>query len=215
MVPLASRGYRFNAPEIKSFDVATATYGCDSNTPSITSICVPVQGTGFTNRIGTRIKVINVQVRGYVASNLARTQTGAADGNIPSHQVRATIVLDYQPNGAAPGITDIFTNTGPVGGLNLNNRDRFKILKEKTFSIDPYIVSTTVATEEYATAVNQTKSVKMFKKCDIPVYFNAGNAGTVSDLSSNNILLVLQSNLPTALGSTQFVLFTRCRFLDP
>lgn len=214
MVPLASRGYRFNAPEVKSFDLSTTSYIADSNTPSITAMFVPIQGTAFANRIGTRVKVKSIQVQGYVANSLAYTQGGPSDGIIPTFTVRVAVVLDYQPNGALPTITDIYLNTGPVTGLNLNFRDRFKVLKQKTYVIDPYIVDTT--TNMYASAVNQIKPIKIFKKCDIPVYFNSGNAGTVADLSSNAILLVCQSDAPTALAADGlFRLFTRCRFVDP
>lgn len=211
MVPLSSRGYSFDAPEVKTFDVASTTNLADANTASIQSIITTVQGTGFTNRIGTRIKVKSIYVRGWLSTSNAFANP-PTDADTPAYQCRVTLLLDLQPNGANPTISEIYDNTGPVSHLNLNYRDRFKVLKEKTYTIDPYIVNTTTA---YAAVTNNAKTMKFFKKCDIPVFYNSGNAGTPADISSNNILLVFQSDRPNGTGGTVFKWTSRCRFIDP
>lgn len=213
MVPLRSGGYSFNAPEVKMFNKASAVYQTDANTATITSLCTPVPGTGFTNRIGTKIKATSIYIRGHISNTQALTATGVPASNAPAHQVRCTVVIDYQPNGQDPAITDVFTNATPISQLNLYNRDRFKILMEKTWVFDPILVDSTVGG---ASAVNQIRTVKMFKKCAIPVFFNAGVAGTVADLQSNNIVMIWQSDWPAALtGNDVATLETRIRFVDP
>jgi hypothetical protein len=214
MVPLRSGGYSFDAPELKYFDKAVASYLADDNTPSISNICTPVQGTAFFNRIGTRIKVKSIYIRGYVSHTTAQV-TPLANFASPVFMVRVSLVLDFQPNGLNPGITDIFTNVGPTNMINLYNRDRFRILKEKTFVFDPYIVSNTVD-QSIASTVNQIKPFKMYKKCNLPVFFNTGNAGTAADIASNNLLLVVQSDYPNTLaGGADLHVITRVRFQDP
>lgn len=212
MVPLSSRGYRFDAPEVKSFDIARAFYLSDDNTASVTSLCHPIQGSGFANRIGTKIKVTSFYIRGTVSVQFAHNNP-IVSGNVPCFSARITLLLDYQPNGANPAATDVYSNTSSVSQLNLVNRDRFKILKEKTIVFDPYIVN---ATNNTGSASNQIKQIKMFKKCAIPIFFNNGNAGAASDINSNNIVMLLQSdNLNAVTCKCLWDLETRCRFLDP
>lgn len=211
MVPLRSGGYNFNAPEVKSFDTAGTTYTADINTASITAIFTPVQGTAFANRIGTRVKAKSIHIRGFVSNTAARAHS---DFEGPVNQVSVSIVLDMQPNGSNPAITDVYSSADPTGMLNLNNRDRFKVLKEKTFVFDNYNLLSAVNFS--SSTVNQIRTLKIFKKCDIPVFFNSGNAGAASDISSNNILMIIRSTYPNGIGNeTSASIKTRIRFIDP
>lgn len=212
MVPLRTGGYNFNAPEVKSFDTNGTTYTQTITVPTIQAIFTPVQGTAFANRIGTRVKLKSIYVRGFISNTAARNHSDFEGGVV---QVALSIIMDAQPNGANPAITDIYSSADPTGMLNLNNRDRFKVLKEKVWVFDPYtLVSTGVGNE--AAHTNQIRTLKIFKKCDIPVFFNSGNAGTEADLASNNILMVIRSTYPAAAGNeTSCSIKTRCRFIDP
>lgn len=215
MVPLASRGYNFGSPEMKCKDLASNSYvGLDDNTASLVS-CVAgiVQGTGIGNRIGTRILVKSIHIIGEFACTDALA-TPPADSNSGAHVVKISIILDMQPNGALPGITDIFDGVSPIAHLNIQNRDRFKVIKQKVWTLDPYLVSRTVAGEEYACAVNQIRYIKIFKKCSLPVFYNNGNAGTSSDLSSNNIVIVMQSNAPNNGSGDTCRMTCRVRYID-
>lgn len=212
MVPLASRGYRFDAPEIKTFDIARAFYLSDDNTASITSLCHPVQGTSFVDRIGTRIKVTSIYIRGTVSIQFAHNNP-IVTANVPCFSARMTILMDYQPNGSNPTALEVFNNASSVSQLNLVNRDRFKVIKEKVFLFDPYIVNATTNTGGTNRAIYQ---VKIFKKCAIPIFFNNGNAGSVADINSNNLVMLLQSdNLNAVTCKCLWDLETRCRFADP
>lgn len=201
---------RVNTMEKKSYDIASATYGTDANTASITSIFNPVQGTTLAARIGTKVVLKSISIRGQVANDVTTTNppTTAA---VPSSSCRLTLLMDRQPNAALPSITTIFTGTTNISDLNLANRDRFKVLHTEDFWHDAYISSTNAAT-----ACNQGHTVKVYKKVNIPVFFNANNAGDVTDITSNSILMVWQSNYDAAAtGTVAAVVTTRCRFVDP
>jgi len=213
MVPLRTGGYNFDAPEVKTYDKAASNYQSDDNTSPATSLCTPAQGSGFTQRTGTKVKVSSIYVRGYVSSTIAVTASGVPTANIPAVQCRCTIFIDYQSNGTLPAVTDIYTSASPTSQINLYNRDRFKILMEKTWTFDPIIYDTTNGA---GSVVNQIRTVKMFKKVAIPVFYNIGNTGTETDVASNGIVMLWQSNYPNALpGNTVANLYTRCRFVDP
>lgn len=213
MVPLRTGGYNFNAPEVKAYDISTASYICDDNSPSITSICLPKQGTSLFTRVGTKIKITSIAIKGYVTLTAAYTRTGMVAASVNPTVAKLTVLIDYQANGTAPSGTTIFVNNNANTMLNLNNRDRFKVICEKTYSLGPYVVNTV---NGYATIDNCIKPVKIYKKVQIPMFFNAGNAEAVSDVASNNILMVWQSDLPNGVGNTVTAsLFTRCRFVDP
>lgn len=215
MVPLRSGGYNFDAPELKFFDTANAIHVVGETQASLTAIFTPSMGTAMTDRIGTRVKVKSINVKGWISNSFAYDRiSGPADAMIPPVLMKLSIVLDMQPNGANPLITDIYTTTQSDTNLNLYNRDRFKVLKEKTFMLDPYILNSGLS---LASTVNVAKQFKIYKKCDLPVFFNSGNAGTVADIASNNILMVWQSDCPAHFlpAGTQAKTITRIRFVDP
>jgi len=142
----ASRGmFGSSSPqEIKSFDVtllhdtatplvdvaAVAGIGATNLlTTGMTCINAVQQGAAFYNRVGAKIKEINAQLHFFVS-------TTATSG-----MWRYMLVYDRQPNGAFPAITDIIqvNDTGQVGvdtGVNIANKSRFAILRDKRIPID-------------------------------------------------------------------------------
>lgn len=210
-VPLASRGYRPNSVERKVFDVATTVYP-GNTTGSITSICIPTLGTDMTNRIGRKITVRSLQARGLVRTRLSESQ---ASGVTSSMLMRIMYLVDLQPNGANPAVTDILATSIAQSPMNLNNRDRFKVLFDRMYALDPYNKNTTAGSVLCST-VNQCKTLKMYKKCNQEVVFNATNGGTVADITSGNLLQLIISNQATdgAGGPGEAAIYTRVRFTD-
>lgn len=92
---------------------------------------VPQGATSF-NRIGTKI----------VIKNITFSCLFQLLGTIPaSANVRYLIVYDAQPNGAFPAYTDILSNNVTSGathysGVNMSNRARFTILRDRQFTLD-------------------------------------------------------------------------------
>lgn len=210
MVPAASRGYTPNSQELKVVDTGTAIYNCDT-TGDIRCVNLCTLGSDMTNRIGRKICLSSFQMRGYLRN--AASVTGAA-AVVPPSQCRWMLVWDTQPNGALPSITDILNSGSSTSQLNLNNRDRFRIIREKIWALDPYIVSAT-ASQSVATAVNQTKTVKVFKKLkDLEVIFNSTNGGTIADIQTGALLSVWVGNSAASADGPEFVGSYRVRFSD-
>jgi len=132
VVPLASRGYAPNASEKKVFDLAVGAYAANT-TGSVTPIALPVTGADFTNRIGRKIVIKNIYIRGMI--NMEGAQTVTSPTLATANLTRLMLVWDTQPNGAIATIGQIINiTTGPgicpQQHLNLDNRDGFKVLSD-------------------------------------------------------------------------------------
>lgn len=92
-------------------------------------------GSSFFQRIGRRVALKSIYVNG-----LFKLASGA-NGAPTAQQVRIVVVYDSQTNGATATWADVIQAVGNTGttsstiadGLNLSNRDRFKLLIDKRF----------------------------------------------------------------------------------
>lgn len=139
------------------------------------------EGTDYTNRISRKTHVKSIDLRMAVDA-----------GSAPQPcWVRTMIVYDMQPNGAVPAITDILdTTTVPLEAvqapMNLNNRDRFRVVIDRLQRLD--------------TTSFETVEVKKFKLCDYETIYNASTAG-VATITSGALWFFSISNNPTGTGA--------------
>jgi hypothetical protein len=128
-----------------------------------------VGGTTVSTRLGRQVTVRKCMVR------LGFTVTAAT--GVDQFQ-RFLLVLDHQPNGAAPAITDILVTAAPNAQLNADNAQRFKILHDNVFHLN--------ASGE----AGSQREVRLLKRLMVPVQYNSGNAGTVADIATNSLFAV-------------------------
>lgn len=211
MVPLRTGGYRPNRVERKVNDIGVSTFAANL-TGSITLLANPTLGSDFNNRIGRKVNLKSVYVRGYLFSDQGNTMTTSTPTTC--QQCRMIIFADMQPNGAAPAFTDLLVSAHPASHLNMNNRDRFKVYCDKEFALDP-IVYTTTATAAVATASRQIYNVKKYKKLNLEMIFNATNGGTIADITSGALYMAwIGSNAASAQSDATAQLSTRVRYVD-
>jgi len=209
LVPLRSGGYVPNTHEKKVADLDNATYQANT-TGSITLLACPILGSDMTNRIGRKINLKSVYIRGFVASEASINNSSLV---VPSQQARFILFIDDQPNGAAPAVTDLLKQANVTSQLNLNNRDRFKILKDKTFVFDPYVYNS-AATTSVISANNMVKNFKCYKRLNVETVFNAMNGGTVADITSGALYMLWIGSVVASGGDVNASLTTRVRYLD-
>ena len=111
--------------EKKVVDTASASYACDT-TGSVTLLNSMAQGSDFTNRIGRKYTNVAVQLEGFL---------GPQDNSIGTTKCRVMLIYDSQPNGALPAIADVLTASTSNAFMNLNNRDRFKVLCDENYTL--------------------------------------------------------------------------------
>lgn len=217
-VPLASRGYRPNSHERKAYDFGGGVPGVGAATPSqVTTastrvpIFIPTQGSDMFQRIGRRVTIRSIQVRGSMyleqSSTLAVGQTVQQDGKV-------MLIYDAQSNGQLATAAEIWSVAGtPFSFMNLNNRDRFKVLKTESFTFDPIIISAT--TNESVACLNNTSfDFDWYIKCNLDVTFNGTNAGTVADIATGNLILAFIGSSGASPNDVNALWVSRVRYSD-
>lgn len=184
--------------ERKAIDVDRAAYVGDT-TGSVTLLNGVATGTDFTNRIGRRILMKSLYVRGFVFP---------IDSTVVDNLSRVIIVYDSQVNGAIPAITDILKEAFSESQINLNNRDRFHILADKTFQMGS--VNNT-ATQAYQGSPTVHK-FKIFKKLNLEVIFG-GTTNLVASIQTGALWMVTIGNVGANAGS-DITATSRVRFID-
>lgn len=160
-----------------------------------------VEGNTDSTRIGNRITVKSVMLRGTakMASTAAATDT--------SQTVRIIVYLDRQANGATAAVGDILASADYRSFNNLDNSDRFRTLAEET--LDLHLTGATPSGAAY-TYGETSKSFFLKAKLNLDFKYK-GNAGTVADLSGNNIGVLVISETD-AIGTLGYI--ARVRYTD-
>ncbi len=198
------RGRLANGGELKFHDVdlddAIVAVG-GTITPSINLIA---QGVIESTRVGRKCVLRKVQWRYDIDLPLEQDQADLGQGDI----VRVIMYIDKQANGATAAITDILESADYQSFRNLTNSGRFRILLDKTHSINRRVAMTdganTSATPEVVTGTHT-----LFKTINIPLEFSAGT-GAITEIRSNNLGVLLISRE----GQAGFESKIRLRFFD-
>lgn len=143
-------------------------------------------------RNGRVIRVRNIQIRGIVEARI--DSEGVADPAL----ISLWLVYDKQPNGAtfggglaqdflAQGVNTVHaTGDSPSSQfLNLNNRDRFVILKHELFVIGPHEKE---SGQQGFTGSPYPHLVHWNLDVDLETVYNAGTVGNASDIVSGSIV---------------------------
>jgi len=146
-------------------------------------LCVCKQGAGAMDRIGRRINVSSIFVRGKVWAGL--TQSG------PAH-FRMIIFVDHDPNGVVPTAAQVLEQDNYNSFSNLGNSKRFKILAEITPENGELLSTDTM----------EGFTFSRYIKTNITVgYNNSAGAGAATDVLTNGIYAIVYCG-GTSLGST-------------
>jgi len=178
-------------------DTPTAQYAVDT-TGSVTLLNGIATGTDFTNRIGRK-----VCWRSFLISGKIQPQDGGTDPNM----YRIMLVYDSQPNGGLAGVTDVLTTANADSPLNLNNRDRFRVLMDKRGGIGFFSNTATQAVADRTISI-----IHKYKKINMETIFD-GTTAAIGDIQSGSIFLLTVGSNAAGLGSNAF-LHIRLRFTD-
>ena len=186
------------------------------------------EGTDYVNRVGRNVTMKSLYFQGMFAidptgaSHPEGVVTTALDGTLTSTTatynaavdvIRILIVYDLQTNGSAPPMSDVLYSNYISGGdikaglpdtlafMNLNYRDRFKIVMDKRI-----VVSSNMN--------NGIVYVKKFKKLNSGVTFTSTSTGesgsSVGSIATGALFMYTFSQFGKAAG----LIRTRLRFTD-
>lgn len=167
---------RASSNELKFLDTGINT-SIDSTGEVLTGgqINLVPQGTGESQRIGRKIVIRSIDIKGIVVGNGVST--------VPI-MVQISIILDKQCNGAAAGYTDIYATNDINAFRNMAYSERFQVLKTWRMAINP---STLIpAGTSYAPPF---RNLTYHKSCSIPVEFSS-TTGAITEIKSNNVFVV-------------------------
>ncbi len=198
------KGRIANGGELKFHDVdlddaIVATGG--TITPSINLIA---QGVTESTRVGRKCVLRKVQWRYDIDLPAESDQGDVGQGDI----VRVIMYIDKQANGATAAVTDILESADYQAFRNLTNTGRFRILMDKTHSINRRVAATDGANTSTSPEV-VTGTFTLFKTINLALEFSAGT-GAITEIRSNNLGVLLISRE----GQVGFESKIRLRFSD-
>jgi len=156
-------------------------------------------GTDYTNRIGRKLVMKSIYFKGVIAPSGVTNPGG--------DHLRTILLYDKQTNGAAPTPADILTVVDPTSPMNLNNRDRFIVLKDWNHGIE----AATYTAGVLSGGSPRQKPIKVYKSCNYEVIFNNTTNAVTSIQTGGVFLLTLDS---TGTGVETLTYFCRIRFDD-
>lgn len=204
-------------PEVKGVDLSENNIHFTSAGIFSSALNATVAGANESNRIGRKISMRSVQIRGAVYPY----QAGAA----PIRDfIRLILVYDRQPNGAAPALADVLEDVDQAGtrtttsfsGLNLSNADRFKVLRDWHWAMPVANLAGAASGDEQVSDPGATlMSIKAFVKLNgLETHYNAGAAGTIADITTGALFLLAVGLSAEANAQYRFLFDTRVRYAD-
>lgn len=189
-------------PEVKFIDVHQNATSI-SNAGQVQLLNGSVEGSAYNNRIGQKIELTSISVEFVIGNATLTTGQGFPFGG--TDVVKVALVYDKQTNGAALAYSDVFQSSAsaqaPFGERNVNNLERFEVLKSGTYKID--------------TASNIAVHDSWYIPCHHQVRYNGSNAGTVGDIQTGSIYLVYADQGTVTTGAPlQIIGDYRVRFHD-
>jgi len=200
-----SRAYRANPSRALTLGVPVEKKFYDSSwgpttlagTSTIVSTFLAIaQGTTEVTRVGGKINVCNINFRGEI---LGLNSTDGAP-----EVVRCIWLWDKQANGAAPTATDILAADHINAFLNMDNTERFQIVKDKMYTIDTNCYDTVGDV-----IFSNSKIVKLNYKCSVPIHYSS-TTGAITEIKSNNFIFLF-----VAIGAKAAIRYrVRVKFTD-
>lgn len=182
--------------EANFVDLGAASYAANT-TGTITLLNTIVQGPSQNERIGKRVYLKSLLMRGFAFGGTTAV----------INDVATMIVYDKRPNGVVPAITDILTSANSSAFMNDNNTSRFEVLRRKDYVLIGN--STTPSTGQEAISVDEYIPLK--KR---PMIFNALGTGAIADIDEGALYLITVGNNVAGTTAASVSVQFRTRFTE-
>lgn len=214
--------------EVKSVDTAVANIDfLTAGTVSATPFNVPISGAAFYQRVGNKIAMKSLHIRGVIAPS------GANAAAVSQQIARIIVFYDRQTNGAAPSVADVLlytfydgtTVTTSTGGVNMNNRDRFYVLMDMQVILPACGINGATAASTINQGVDPNGNAgdsnqgqfnvnRFIKLKGLEAQYKANN-GNVGDIAAGGLfILCISSGDANANAAFRFSYSARLRYND-
>ena len=204
----------------KGVDVSLSSAIVNTTNSNASAILVNAiaPGSASFNRVGRKVTLETLRVKGGIEFTMTPSAAGAVSGNA----VRMVVVWDQQPNsGSIPTWDTIFGTTDQGGSENSNvnaplrydNMDRFRVLKETNIAQDtiPANVVTTGVLKQYKVV---DEYISLGKRSSI--YSGQSATCTTADISTGALYVYFRCQTSDATSSAivDSDTFARLRYKD-
>lgn len=202
MAPLRTGGFYGlwngrRADELKTIDSTATT---DIPTAGlVNTISGVAAGTDYNNRIGRKIMMKSLLLR-FALSPIATASAPIGD------VVRIIVFYDTQTNGVLPTIAQLLQNSQFDDPLNLDNRDRFRVIMDKYIGMPASAYTAGALTAGSPTPKTMTK----YRKFRLEGIFS-GTTAAVGSIATGGIFIAYLSRTNTV---TNITWDARIRFVD-
>lgn len=200
--------------EIKAIDIPVASYNfrAPATASSVILLNGVQTGAAFFNRVGSRVEMKNLHIRGVVTSAVTTVDTIG----------RLLILYDRQPTGALPVIADILLSrdqtgavtTSGVSEINLDNRDRFIVVRDIQWFLPAVTNTAGVLTNgpQYSDDMPHTSINEFIKLKGLGTHYkSSSNPTTIGDIATGALYAAFVTTSDSAYAvAAQF----RMRFED-
>lgn len=185
--------------EKKYIDTSFTGQSCD-NGGALSLLNGTQHGTSNQQRIGEKITIKNIELNGVLTTNTT---------NVFSAYAKIMLVYDKQPNGSAFSLANLINTIGgvylPWSTRNSTYAARFVVLKN-------FYINLTLQGSTSSNSPTE-KGIKRYMKCNVPVQYNGGNVGDVTDITTGSLYAVFLSDKSSTYAPS-FSGSIRLRFSD-
>lgn len=176
---------KFNDSAIDAQTITTAGLNVSFNgvVDGVSVLLIP-QGTTDNTRIGNKIVLQNIRLRGTL-----RIPANDVSGD----RVRMILYRDMQTNGAAAAVTDLLATAAIDSYYNMDNIGRFKIIKDKFIDLNPGSGTDLAGSGNLL----YLKGFKMNHKAMCHINYSS-TTGAITELRTDNYALLVISEIGLA-----------------
>lgn len=194
-------------------NISTNWASTEDDPAGLNTLFAPTQGTDYNNRIGRKVQVLSIRIRGFINCDHDDSSSQANDASI----IRIILFQDKQTNTTQASGEDVI-NSGATGNAismfqNPANFGRFRVLRDKRITISNQNAYWNTQDNHIGGSGLKRPFIFSYKfKKPLYVHFNATNGGTVSDIVDNSFHIISGTNQNQLVPQ----LFYKCRitFID-
>lgn len=178
-------------------------------------------GAAFYNRIGRKITMRTL----HFTAQIQATIPGAVIADGIAEYLRILIIYDRQPNGNFPVVGDILANYDNAGtatttafsNINMNNSDRFKIIRDIRIAIP---TNDTVDQSAHETSIidyttNRTNINEFIRLGDLETqYSTTTNPAAIGDITTGSLFVMTYGSAPANNAGYTLKWSSRLRYRD-
>lgn len=208
------------------------------------ALCVPPQGTGSNERVGRKITIKSIDIRGQITGGFATSYSVDQNQNLWNGQLRIIVMVDKTPNAAgstesvqtaaayqvaanvagwanqagAPTTTDLYETHDITAPRNLSNTGRYYVLKEKVINWDNNADYMTASTANFQPTAKKAFHININRTIE-STFADTASTEAPADITANNILVCVLatqhgSNGGRCLDGPHFNFYSRVRYTD-